>query len=164
MSSFNCTHIAIEMCGASKRVTANNFIYYIYILGELVVVVFAYFIRDFKPLYTAYTSVMVAFLFYFWYVPESPRWLLAKNKNNEAYKVFKRIAQSNDKHDLNELESIRTNNRLDSIDLKILKLNSNGHTGNSNTNFSGGDQHELNKACPNGATENKTVICQVLKQ
>jgi len=96
------------MCGANKRVTANNFIYYIYILGEAVVVLFAYFIRDFKYLYASYTCIMIMFLFYFWYVPESPRWLMAKNKNNEAYKIFKRIAESNKKCDnLKQLESIR---------------------------------------------------------
>lgn len=88
-------------------------------MGEVVVVLFAYLIRDFRYLYAAFTLLMTLFLFYFWYVPESPRWLMAKNLNNEAYKVFKRIAQSNKKSEdnLELLESIKehkintTNNR-----------------------------------------------------
>lgn len=86
-----------------------------------------------------YSVLMLLFLFYFWYVdfysnpyctlvfhityiseyfhliknlrivPESPRWLMTKNRNQEAYRIFRRIAQSNNKpcDELNELNALR---------------------------------------------------------
>ena len=44
-------------------------------------------------------------------VPESPRWLITKNKITPAYKIFKRIAFSNKKptENLSELESLNLN-------------------------------------------------------
>ena len=41
-------------------------------------------------------------------VPESPRWLIVKNKTDEAYVIFKRVAKSNGKSidSLNELEPL----------------------------------------------------------
>ena len=57
---------AIEICGPSKRVMAANFIYYFYIIGELVVVFMAYFINNYRTLYASYTAVMVSFLITFW--------------------------------------------------------------------------------------------------
>ena len=95
------------MCGPSKRVTAANFIYYFYILGEFIVVAMAYLIKnDYRLLYAVYTAIMTLIVFYFWIVPESPRWLMTKKKYSDAFKVFKRIAVSNKKsfEFLNELE------------------------------------------------------------
>lgn len=42
-------------------------------------------------------------------VPESPRWLMTKNRHSEAYDVFKKIAVSNKKRfeNMTELESLR---------------------------------------------------------
>jgi MFS transporter, OCT family, solute carrier family 22 (organic cation transporter), member 4/5 len=103
-----CVVLAIEVVGPSWRVTAANSIYYLYILGEFVVVLFAYFISDYKVLYASYTLLMFSFMFYFWLVPESPRWLITKNRSNDAYKIFKRIARSNKKviENLNEIEEL----------------------------------------------------------
>ena len=113
-----CVVLAIELCGPSWRVTAANSIYYLYILGEFVVVLFAYFISDYKVLYASYTLLMFSFMFYFWLVPESPRWLITKNRSNDAYKIFKRIARSNKKiiENLNELEELNLtgNNKIES--------------------------------------------------
>lgn len=61
-----CVVLAIEICGPSKRVMAANSIYYLYIAGEFIVVLFAYFIKDYKILYASYTALMTSFIFYFW--------------------------------------------------------------------------------------------------
>lgn len=103
-----CVVLAIEICGPTKRVMAANFVYYAYIFGEFFVVFFAYLIKDYPLLYMAYTSLMCLVVLYFWVVPESPRWLITKNKISKAYKILKRIAISNKKpiESLNELESL----------------------------------------------------------
>jgi MFS family permease len=109
--------IAIEICGPSKRVMASNIIYYFYVLGEFLVVFFAYFVTDFRVYYGILTGIITLIAFYFWFLPESPRWLLANNRSSQAYLVFKRIAKSNKKdfENLNELECLKkesTNNRV----------------------------------------------------
>ena len=76
---------------------ASTGIYYVYIISEFVVVLLAFLIRDYKYLYLAYTAMLVSFLFVVWPVPESPRWLLTKGRTAEAYKIFSRIAKSNNK-------------------------------------------------------------------
>jgi hypothetical protein len=58
--------LAVEICGVTKRVTAANCIYYLYIAGEVLVVIFAYFIRDYRHLVIAYSAVITSFVFYFW--------------------------------------------------------------------------------------------------
>jgi OCT family organic cation transporter-like MFS transporter 4/5 len=109
--------IAIEICGPSKRVMASNIIYYFYVLAEFFLVSFAYFVTDFRVYYGILTGIITLIAFYFWFLPESPRWLLANNRSSQAYLVFKRIAKSNKKdfENLNELECLKkesTNNRV----------------------------------------------------
>lgn len=58
--------LAIEMCGTSKRVKAGSIIYYLYILGELLTVGMAYFIRRHDYLILSYTIIFVLITFYFW--------------------------------------------------------------------------------------------------
>lgn len=125
--------IAIEICGPSKRVMAANIIYYFYILGEFLVVFFAYFVTDFRVYYGILTGIMTLIACYFWFLPESPRWLLANKHIAQAYLIFKRIAKSNKKdfENLNELECLKkesANNRvghkinpLDTANLEPLK-------------------------------------------
>lgn len=58
--------LAIEIVGPSKRVTAANAIYYLFILGEFVVLFLAYFIRNYKIFYTTCTAIMTSFILFFW--------------------------------------------------------------------------------------------------
>ncbi len=46
---------------------------------------------------------------YFWVLPESPRWLMTKQKYGKAHKVFERIAKSNKKPTdcLKEIEALK---------------------------------------------------------
>jgi hypothetical protein len=68
--------LAIEMCGMNRRVTAGNIIYYLYIIGELMTVGFAYFFRDYDSLMITYTVVLSIFIFYFWYAFKSSKTLI----------------------------------------------------------------------------------------
>lgn len=56
---------------------------------------FAYFIHDWRWLQVALTIPGVLFLFYYWFIPESTRWLLANNKKSKAIEQIQRIARSN---------------------------------------------------------------------
>lgn len=89
--------LAVELVGPNYRVMANNFMYYFYILGELIVLVVFYFVRDYR-----YFSVYIAMfssilLTYYWWIPESVRYLVAHKQYAKADAVFRRIAKSNGK-------------------------------------------------------------------
>jgi OCT family organic cation transporter-like MFS transporter 4/5 len=58
--------LTIELCGPSKRVAAVNTIYYFYISGEFLVVLLAYFLRDYKYFLIANAIFLSTFVFYFW--------------------------------------------------------------------------------------------------
>lgn len=57
--------------------------------------IFAFFIQDWRWLQIGLTIPGVLFLLYWWFIPESTRWLLANNKKEEAIKQIQRIAKSN---------------------------------------------------------------------
>lgn len=89
--------IAVEIVGPSYRVFANNIMYYFFILGELIVLLVAYFERDYRVFSNFMTVLVSALILYFWMVPESVRYLVAKKRYQEADEIFKRIARSNNK-------------------------------------------------------------------
>lgn len=57
--------------------------------------VFAYFIKEWRWLQVALTIPGLLFLLYWWFIPESIRWLLANKKKEEAIEQIQRIARSN---------------------------------------------------------------------
>lgn len=63
--------------------------------GYMLMGLFAYFIHDWRFLQIALTIPGALFLCYWWFIPESTRWLLANNKKTEAIKQIKKIAKSN---------------------------------------------------------------------
>lgn len=64
--------------------------------GYMLMGLFAYFIHDsWRWLQVGLTIPGVLFLFYWWFIPESTRWLLANNKKAKAVEQIQRIAKSN---------------------------------------------------------------------
>ncbi|RNA07782.1 organic cation transporter [Brachionus plicatilis] len=93
----------MEIVGTSKRVSALNTTYYLFIAGEFIVLFFAYNFRDFKTFYLYCTIFISIFVLL---IPESPRWLMTQERFHEAYRIFKRIAKSNKKK-LNECSELQ---------------------------------------------------------
>lgn len=63
--------------------------------GYMLMGVFAFFIHDWRWLQVGLTIPGVLFLFYWWFIPESTRWLLANNRKEEAIEQIQKIAKSN---------------------------------------------------------------------
>lgn len=64
-------------------------------LGHLTLAGFAYFIRDWHYLQFALTIPSVLLISYYWLVPESPRWLFAVGRVDEAAAQLEKAARSN---------------------------------------------------------------------
>ncbi|XP_067010711.1 organic cation transporter protein isoform X2 [Anabrus simplex] len=79
--------IALEMVGPSKRVLAGVACQLFFTTGYILTAGFAYFITDWRMLQVALTVPAIGFLSYWWFLPESTRWLLANGRPEEA-KVF----------------------------------------------------------------------------
>lgn len=54
-------------------------------------------------------------------VPESPRWLMIKNRMGQAYFIFKKIAKANKKQQLSELETLRPDECQKKFNLNTIK-------------------------------------------
>jgi OCT family organic cation transporter-like MFS transporter 4/5 len=108
----------MEMMGPGKRTFAGIVIEYFFAIGQLILVFIAYFVRDWRTLSWIVIILTLPFLSYFLYVlnlfrkefskilkyilnqifsllPESPRWLLSKNKNDKAFSVLNTVAKTN---------------------------------------------------------------------
>jgi len=89
--------LAVEISGPTHRVLAANVIYYFYIFGEYLTALICYFTREYPQIYIVFASISVIYVSYFWLVPESPRWLMSRNRTQDAYNILKKIAKSNKK-------------------------------------------------------------------
>ena len=67
------TVLAVEFVGPSYRVAATNTINYFFIFSQFIVLVGAFFIRDFRRFTICMAGFVTAVLSYFWIVPESIR-------------------------------------------------------------------------------------------
>ena len=90
-------------------------------IGEIILGVEAYFVRDWKTLQMVAYLPMLGLAALYWTAPESVRWLLAKGKVEEAAKIAKSIAKQNGKefpeHIFKNLE-MKANNETDATELK----------------------------------------------
>ena len=86
-----------EFVSTRYRPFANNVIWMVWIGGLCALSLQAYYIRDWKILFLVCSTPYLLGLLSFWFIPESPRWLRAKGRMDEAQEVFKRIARWNGK-------------------------------------------------------------------
>lgn len=89
--------IALELVGPNYRSFVTVMTCTFYTVGLMMLAGVTYLIRDWVKL-ALYTSF--PFLLYFFYIlvmPESPRWLLAKGRTEEAFKILEIMAKINQK-------------------------------------------------------------------
>ncbi|KAL8570515.1 hypothetical protein ACOMHN_008872 [Nucella lapillus] len=89
--------MSTELVGARYRVLAGTVISIFYSLGYMALAGMAYFIRSWRYLEIAITAPVLLFIIYWWFLPESIRWLLSHNKADEARRVLRQVAEANRK-------------------------------------------------------------------
>ncbi|XP_063991549.1 organic cation transporter protein [Diachasmimorpha longicaudata] len=87
--------IALEMVGPKKRLVAGVGCQLFFTAGYLMTAGFAYYITDWRILQIAITIPSFAFLVYWWFIPESARWLLTKGKIEEAKDLLQNASKEN---------------------------------------------------------------------
>lgn len=87
--------IGLEMVGASKRMLAGTVCHMFFSGGYMLTALFAIYITDWRTLQFALTIPGLIFLTYWWIIPESARWLIAKNKVEEAKRLIQIAAKCN---------------------------------------------------------------------
>lgn len=87
--------IAMEMVGPTKRLFAGVVSMMFFSFGYMLTAGFVYFIRDWRHLQIALTLPGILFMCYYWFIPESARWLLSKKRKDEAIVILERAAREN---------------------------------------------------------------------
>ncbi|GAB6019506.1 hypothetical protein CHUAL_001082 [Chamberlinius hualienensis] len=87
--------IGIEISSTSKRTLVGTMFQCFFAVGYLLTALFAYIIRDWQILEISISVVGAVFVTYFWFIPESPRWLIQAGKVKQAEKILKAAAKEN---------------------------------------------------------------------
>lgn len=95
MENSFCNFVALELVGKSKRVIAAMGLQYFFTFGWVLTGVLAYYIREWRYLQLALSLPGIVFLSYYWFLPESVRWLLTQNKKAEALTILRKAALVN---------------------------------------------------------------------
>ncbi|XP_043642663.1 organic cation transporter protein isoform X2 [Drosophila teissieri] len=86
--------IGVEMVGPRKREMSSIVLNYFYAVGEALLGL-SVFLPDWRQLQLALSLPPLICVAYFWLVPESVRWLLARNRREQAGVIIRRAAKVN---------------------------------------------------------------------
>ncbi|XP_003782259.1 solute carrier family 22 member 5 [Otolemur garnettii] len=88
--------LGTEILGKSIRIIFSTLgVCIFYAFGYMVLPLFAYFIRDWRMLLLALTVPGVLCVALWWFIPESPRWLISQGQFKEAEVIIRRAAKMN---------------------------------------------------------------------
>lgn len=87
--------LAMEMVGPSYRLFTGVAVMMFFSLGYILTAGFAYYFTDWRQFQIAITLPGLVFMCYYVFIPESARWLISKNRPEEAKKVIEAVAKEN---------------------------------------------------------------------
>ncbi|XP_014611288.1 PREDICTED: organic cation transporter protein isoform X1 [Polistes canadensis] len=89
--------ISLELVGPNYRSFVTVMTCSFYTMGLCMLAGVTYLIRDWRILAITTSAPFLLYFFYWWFLPESPRWLLAKGRLVEANDILETLARVNGK-------------------------------------------------------------------
>ncbi|OWF47020.1 Organic cation transporter protein [Mizuhopecten yessoensis] len=89
-----CVH-GLELVGPSKRIWAGIVIHIFFAIGLVYLAGVGYLLRHWKWIQLAVAIPCSFYMLYWWFIPESPRWLISQGRYDEAEEILQRIAKVN---------------------------------------------------------------------
>ncbi|CAF3777726.1 unnamed protein product [Rotaria socialis] len=106
-----------ELVGPKNKFLTAISVKYFFAIGQLVLVAFAYFIREWRRLSWALSIFTTPFIFFHFILPESARWMMSKRHYIKAEKLLQHIAITNkrpfDKQAFEQLKNEQEKSTLD---------------------------------------------------
>lgn len=90
--------LLMEVIGPQKRTTTAVAFSIGFALGIVMLPGFAWFLQDWRTMQGAITVPLLVFVVWAWYLPESPRWLIATGKISKARTVILKACADNGRH------------------------------------------------------------------
>merc|ERR1719192_200936 len=96
---FECAFVLVmEIVSPELRTPFGIMTQFPFAIGVCILPLVAYFIRDWNHLQLAISLPCLVLTSYYWFIPESPRWLIQARKFNEAKAVLTEAAKENGKN------------------------------------------------------------------
>ncbi|XP_045769430.1 organic cation transporter protein-like isoform X1 [Maniola jurtina] len=89
--------ISMEVVGGKWRTIIPILYQLPFGLGNTVMAILAYWLRDWRKLEFALATLSSFYMFYWVFIPESPKWLIATAQNEKALEVLHKAAQQNNR-------------------------------------------------------------------
>lgn len=83
----------MELVGARHRTVVTILVNISYSLALIALSILVWYIRDWRTLALATALPFFGYFLFWWFLPESPRWLLAQGRFREAEEILKQIAK-----------------------------------------------------------------------
>lgn len=93
-----CYVIVTELVGSKQRRIVGIVVQMFFTLGVMIIPGIAYVIPTWQGLQLAISLPNFLFLLYYWFIPESPRWLLIRKKKDKALRIMGDIARHNGRY------------------------------------------------------------------
>ncbi|XP_075425464.1 solute carrier family 22 member 20-like [Ascaphus truei] len=93
----NTISLILEWMPKWGRTLAGNFFGFSYSLGQIALAAVAFKIRDWRWLQFAVSAPFCIFFIYSWWLPESARWLILRDRPHQALKNLRKAARLNRK-------------------------------------------------------------------
>ncbi|KAJ3606447.1 hypothetical protein NHX12_025968 [Muraenolepis orangiensis] len=99
-----------ELVGVEYRRTVGVLYQMFFSVGILLLPLLAYYITDWRWLQVVITVPYIVFISYYWFIPESPRWLLSQNNSAKAIEITEAIAKENKNTLSKKIETLKDDN------------------------------------------------------
>ncbi|XP_030602679.1 solute carrier family 22 member 6 [Archocentrus centrarchus] len=98
----NSFSLIVEWIPTRVRTVVGTIVGYSYTVGQLILALTAYFIRDWRWLTLAVSLPFYVFFLYAWWFHESARWLALRNESDKAIRKLKSVARFNGRREEGE--------------------------------------------------------------